>query len=493
MLRRRGRASRASAPAARRCTTSTGPDAADHVPTDLGGGLLTNQLLTEGHRAEVDWGKYHYADNEPGQIVGITYFATTRNEFDARFQAHENYEPGIPDVTVRLEARARTASRTPPTTSSSTSTSPTTGTSPSRVRRRPGVRRSRLQRRRHQRRAQPAHRARLPRGADHRRADQGRRVRRRLRVRRLLPGGARRLRPLRRTTATPCARRRPTLVAGTYVTHAIMPKDATTPALQSDRRKDISEPRRHAAASTASCARRTSTSTSARSSTPAIPPPPCAGDLHTVHIDPDVMPRGSPYDGQDMPLCDKRLVVLQNKQNANADFFMQTNFANGDGRRRYVPSPAASSGWSPTTSTSTATRSRSGTASRARWPTSRSASRDYNSARSTRRVDTSAVTAELRGAAALDRDVQLPDPAGALPRHVLVVVNDPGDKAHPNPNYNPDYLTASSAWDVWPGQTDQLDTPLDPISGTGCEDPAYRHARAAAGRQGRTRRCRRDR
>ena len=40
----------------------------------------------------------------PGQIVGITYFATTRNEFDARMQAHEDYEPAIPDVTVYLES-----------------------------------------------------------------------------------------------------------------------------------------------------------------------------------------------------------------------------------------------------------------------------------------------------------------------------------------------------------------------------------------------------
>src|SRR5262249_13808517 len=30
--------------------------------------------------------------------------ATTRNEFDARFQAHEDYEPAVPDVTVNLES-----------------------------------------------------------------------------------------------------------------------------------------------------------------------------------------------------------------------------------------------------------------------------------------------------------------------------------------------------------------------------------------------------
>ena len=42
-----------------------------------------NQLLLEGHRATVDWGKRDYPAGTPGQIVGITYFATTRNEFDA--------------------------------------------------------------------------------------------------------------------------------------------------------------------------------------------------------------------------------------------------------------------------------------------------------------------------------------------------------------------------------------------------------------------------
>ena len=82
-----------------------------------GGGLLTNQLLLEGHRATVDWGKRDYPAGTPGQIVGITYFATTRNEFDARFQAHEDYEPAIPDVTVLPGGpRRRTACRTPPTT-----------------------------------------------------------------------------------------------------------------------------------------------------------------------------------------------------------------------------------------------------------------------------------------------------------------------------------------------------------------------------------------
>jgi hypothetical protein len=79
------------------------PSIVTRVPSVLGGGLLTNQLLIEGHRSEVDWGKYQYADGEPGQIVGIVMNGTTRNELEARLQAAEDYEPGIPGVTVRLE------------------------------------------------------------------------------------------------------------------------------------------------------------------------------------------------------------------------------------------------------------------------------------------------------------------------------------------------------------------------------------------------------
>ncbi|HKN53385.1 MAG TPA: hypothetical protein VJX66_12830, partial [Amycolatopsis sp.] len=77
--------------------------AATPIESNQGGHLLSNQLVTEGHRSTVDWGKVDYKPGTPGQIVGITYFATTRNEFDARFQAHEDYEPAIPDVTVYLE------------------------------------------------------------------------------------------------------------------------------------------------------------------------------------------------------------------------------------------------------------------------------------------------------------------------------------------------------------------------------------------------------
>ena len=65
-----------------------------------------------------------------------------------------------------------------------------------------------------------------------------------------------------------------------------------------------------------------------------------------------------------------------------------------------------------------------------------------------------------------------PIPQGPCPGMYIAIVDDPGTKAHPNAGYNPNLLTANTPFEVWPGLTTQLDTPVDPISGTACEDPA---------------------
>ncbi len=413
------------------------PNIVHHVPTDLGGALLTNQLITEGHRATVDWGKQPYDAGKPGQIVGITYFATTRNEFDARFQAHENYEPGIPDVTVRLEAEDGTVlneyvtdhwhhpsdgdgqscdvldslgadlgGELNPLVGPHCLEVPLTGNETKDGAFDGGYAFADYC---------PVARG----GFDH----------------------------FDENGDTVChdGQGPQELVAGTYVTHVVMPADANgRPLYHIVREEDVNVDL-------------------GAQYVPAIPPPPCAGDLHTVHIDPDVMPRGSPYDGQDRPLCDKRLIVLQNNQNVNADFFMQTNFPNG----KDVAEPGRIVGLvSDDIYFDTDKHSIWYGEPRplANLPIG---IRDYNW-----RLLTTVDTSENGSYEALlpsTETFNCPIPQGPCPGMYVVVVNDPGDKDHPNPNYDPNYLTASSAWDVWPGQTDQLDTPLDPISGTGCE------------------------
>ncbi len=66
--------------------------------------------------------------------------------------------------------------------------------------------------------------------------------------------------------------------------------------------------------------------------TPQIPPPPCVGDESTIDQQ-TLTPRSNYYTGDQAtsthrPLCDKHLIELQNGQNANADFYMMTNFRN---------------------------------------------------------------------------------------------------------------------------------------------------------------------
>ena len=448
------------------------PSIVTPLPTNLGGALLNNQLLSEGHRAEVDWGKYAYDDGENGQIVGITFWATTRNEFDARFQAGEGYEPGIPDVRVNLEDVDGNILNV---YSSDHWSQPPNDTDP---------------------------------GPDSARWCHPRDVNGNA-----IPNPDAPLNPIigQKCLEVPingvqskdgafdggyafadyCPMAETggfdeatglcvngddpgdhALVPGDYVTHVVMPKDEDDlrPCNPAGEPKRVSGPVAPEAGAETGCiyhaVREEDVNVDLGNDfIPAIPPPECAGDLHTVVIDPEVMPRGSPYEGQDMPLCDKRLIHLQAKQNANADFFLMTNQTNGvdvevpgriiglvsddiyfDTDQQSIwygePRPVAN------------------------IPVG---IRDYNW-RLIKTVDTD-LNGSYEAVLPSTETFNCPIPQGPCPGMYVVVVNDPGDKDNPNSNYNPNYLTASFAWDVWPGTTDQLDTPLDPISGTGCDLP----------------------
>ena len=66
--------------------------------------LTLSSLHWAAKRSLIDWGKTVYQNGENGSISGIVQYATTRNEFEARYQATEDYEPGIPNVQVNLYA-----------------------------------------------------------------------------------------------------------------------------------------------------------------------------------------------------------------------------------------------------------------------------------------------------------------------------------------------------------------------------------------------------
>jgi hypothetical protein len=475
------------------------PDQVTPIPTDLGGALLTNQLLTEGHRATVDWGKYDYAPNTPGQIVGITYFATTRNEFIAKNSVHEDYEAAIPDVTVYLEGlgpdgQPNTAddtivnayvtdhwqhpNGTPPSGSAfapGCSVRDAFGTDISALMN-PAIGPSCLE--------VPITGEQTKDGA----FDGG------YAFDSYCPDGLKLgmdnlpVDPL--TCNDNSSPDDHPLVAGTYITHAVMPKDATdtrdcNPA-NPDGHKAVSDAHGIIPGGGTGCLYRPEREEDVNVDLgnqfqPIIPPPDCTGDDHV--LDQSTLTSRSPYFGDPTahaPLCDKRLVVLQNGQNANADFHLMTNFDNGidveePGRiiglvsnDIYFERNAASVWYGeprPIAGIPVGIYQRVDTVPNINQPY------DANNWRLMTTVYTSP-EGTYEALLPSTENFNCPIPQGPCPGMYLFKVDDPGTKANPNPGYDPNLLTATSVFDVWPGTTDQLDTPLDPISGTGCEDPA---------------------
>jgi hypothetical protein len=657
--------------------------AATHVPTAQGGALLTNQLVTEGHRATIDWGKKDYLNqtdpvvygsgtsiiNDPkataewaghsvtgagippnttmgdvvpgvsftlksydgstnvtttsggssvsvaqtGQIVGISYFGTTRNEFDAFQAVNEVYETAIPDVTVYLETPGPDGIPNTPDDvivnayvtdhwqqpNASQDLGPASGWSqgctvtdyagydisgqlnsllgPNCI-------------------ETPITGQQTKDGA----FDGG------YAFDSYCPNGINTsgIRPdgtWDPSANVTCAgagdpsRDAHPLVAGDYITHMIMPSDpndprscnahtdpgAPSPALDPNVTAAV---RAGFPANTTGCLFRVEKEEDVNVdlgqplATPQIPPPPCVGDLHT--IDQSTLVYRSKfstyYDGlynlssQRPPLCDKHLVVLKNSQNANSDYSLITNMPTDpmvnpithtpvDNHTGDVEEPGRISGlvsddiyfetnpqsmWygeprpiggipvgiyervdtvhPPASATLTGAIGTGDTTVNVNSAANFPAAGDYyvqidqeflkvtGGQGSTtwtvaRGQNGSVAAAHANGASVVlwnmnppyspdkwrlmttiwttpegtyqamlpsTETFNCPIPQGPCPGMYMATINDPGSAEHPNHGYNPNILVATDPFEVWPGQTNQLDTPLDPISGTGCEDPA---------------------
>ena len=488
------------------------PNSVTHVPTNQGGALLTNQLLTEGHRATVDWGKVDYDPGTTGQIVGITYWATTRNEFHAKFQAHEDYEPAIPDATVLLEGLGQDNTpntsddvilnkyvtdhwqhpdETQPTDagfSQGCSVTDSQGNPITDLNPQIGPRCLEVPITGEQTKDGAfdggyafADYCPESQGGYDMAADDG-----------------------------SCVQGDPVpLTAGTYIVHSLSPTDRQRrPSLQPGRAGpagDDGQGRRHPwrrpriggdpADGGLGCIYRPVREEDVNVDlgnqfSGAIPPPDCIGDEHTIDQT-TVVTRSPLYDptadpAPTAPLCDKKLVVMEPEQNYNADFNFMTNFRTD---------PNADQTGDPTYSGDVEEPGRIiGLVSNDIYFETDKQSPWYGEPRpiahipvgiytrydnnvSHWRLFTTVYTSREGTYEALlpsTQTLNCPIPQGPCPGMYLVKVDDPGSPGRPNSGYDPNLLTATSAWDVWPGQTDQLDTPLDPISGDGCETPTGR-------------------
>ncbi|MCL4301465.1 MAG: IPT/TIG domain-containing protein [Anaerolineae bacterium] len=401
----------------------------DNVP-DPGAvqeGVLTlNTLQWAAKRTIVDWGKREYAPGENGGISGIVFYAVTRNEFNARLALNEDYEPGIPGVTMRLWGPGDDGILNTPDTPSSDdvllnevqtdSWEHPTGCD---VRDSAG--------------------ASLPDplglGADcievpniSNEVKEG-----------VFDGGY-----AFESYWTPFfgaegAVEQDGLPTGDYIVEVVTP-----PYYQILKEEDQN-------------------TDEGNEFVPAFPPAECVGPLHLVSDG------RNPYDGQNMPLCNRRLVTLQDQQNAAADFFLFSD-SDDDG-------DAATRNWTTTESVPTAGRifgfllddlnvetdpnfiyygEKRGI------PNTSVGIRDF-----TGRLITM-LTTDQNGIFEVvlpsTYTANCPIPSGVCPGMYRVIGNDPGDPDNPSPNFNPNYQTITFVFDVWPGKTTFADVALFPIT-----------------------------
>lgn len=430
-------------------------DLLDPAPTvidpDVGGGLILSQQTWEGRRSIVDWGKRIYQGDDNGGISGIVFYATTRNEFDASLQAVEDYEPGIPNVTINLYTLGTDGLPNTPD-DVLVNTVMTDNWQMPRI-------------------DNPDN----PEACDVRGAD-----------------------------GTPLVGATPDFIAdycievpqagnttlpgaydggwafgglcdpaaggydvvtgdcfgaaiepippGEYVVEVVPPE-----FYQVVKEEDLNV-------------------TEGLDLVPQFPPFPCVGDDHFV---PDMPDYDSPFEMMDRPLCDKRLINLEAKENAGLDIFLMTTDSGYTGTEgsswvttQVVPPPARFMGLSEddinlNLDTNSLTFGEKKGIPGLAIGIYEFSDDDTAVGRRLTTVYTDA-TGFWEALVPGGFSANAPIPSGVPPAMYVLVVNDPGpDPANPNPGYDPTYLTEPAVFETFPGKMRWADTPLDPTEAGG--------------------------
>ncbi|RCG28619.1 hypothetical protein DQ384_23000 [Sphaerisporangium album] len=198
---------------------------------------------------------------------------------------------------------------------------------------------------------------------------------------------------------------------------------------------------------------------------PQVPPPPCAGALHTVDVKgiapdgPDAVDNptfadagGSPYEGEQRPLCDVKLVTVNDQRSIAPPFHLFTD----------VPQPGRLFGAVVEDLALGTDPNEFYYGEKAGLPNVPVGIYDFTG----RLVHT--ITSDPNGFFEVllpsTKTMNCPLPAGPCPNVYRLVGNDPGAPGHPNPNYNPAYRTLASQWQIWPGLTLLADVALLPTT-----------------------------
>ncbi|MBN9393329.1 MAG: hypothetical protein J0I20_35180 [Chloroflexi bacterium] len=175
--------------------------------------------------------------------------------------------------------------------------------------------------------------------------------------------------------------------------------------------------------------------------TPQIPPTLCAGPLHTVNVtNPYFLDAGgSPYEGQSRPLCDTRLVTVQNSRSIAPNFNLFTD----------VPLPGRFTGLIVDDLNVSSNPQETLFGEKRGVPNAPIGIYDFSG----RLVDT--IQSDPNGLFEVlmpsTSSYNCPLPAGPCPNVYRFVGNDPGAPGHLNANYNPHYRTIGTEFEMWPG------------------------------------------
>ncbi len=425
---------------------------ADNQPTEttvLTAAVDVGVFPVIGIGGRMDWAlqTYDLGQAENGGIVGTVVYDTTRNETDARFAAVESYQPGIPDVEVQLWAPTPCgtnpnalcdASRTYKINADGSYRKSTTQPLNSYISE-------------HWERPTNC----VPRDVN------GQSV-----VQKVTPVGANKdcieapfmgvqydpnSNKVNGNYALVTTQRDPVtgrtfgrdadgnliekpLPAGDYLVEVVIPKDKLgKPMYQVTKEEDVNV-------------------FTGDQYAPQVPPPPCAGPLHTVDVkgmgadgpnavnNPGfVSAGGSPYEGQEKPLCNIKLVTLQTGKSVVPTFNL------------FTPVPIPGKMWGLINddlnlSTNPQDIMFGEKRGLANVPVG---VYDY----SNRLITT--VMSDPNGFYELllpsTSTYNCPLPAGPCPNVYRLVGNDPGQPGNLNAYYNPQYKTISASFEVWPG------------------------------------------
>ena len=173
----------------------------------------------------------------------------------------------------------------------------------------------------------------------------------------------------------------------------------------------------------------------------------CAGSLHLVTTtNPDfVAGGGSPFEGENRPICDSKLVTVAAGRSVNPTFFMYTD----------VPIPSRFFGL--IIDDLNVETNRRGTYLGEMAPVSNAPITIFDENGNWKYTSHSDPNGNYEVLLPSMDTYNCPLPAGPCPNLYRLVGNDPGSLAHRNTDYNPQYKVISTTFQAWAGVTHPVD------------------------------------